>query len=1070
MVCNDVNELMSGLTFDHSEHDDPVTRDEADKGCDCPGSPDSASRASTGRSNDMNDGNNRMAEDVTHLAGVNRAEHERNDTEQRRNNALECLLVFLVALIAGLTQNFATGYPHLTLLFDSTGYQWTTDGIMHALSSPTVLTNLAGYVTSGFSEAARLSLSHSLAPMADICKTGPVLVLSLALAHSVAGKSATPIHWYISAFAMCAMVASVAPVLWLWGKHVSGKRMARICAVLAITYPGFIVNSGRILSEIAALPYCTVSLFLIYLVLHRIVRPWNKQLTSENSSTWPSLILHETSDRTGPSVTGRTADAETEQADFDHFSSALEKPKWLLRGAVVGLSAAVIMLARPPLLLLPIVLSTILFLVAALFRSLQKAQQSSYKTAASGLPIQDSGRFSSVSLVRFVSGTILGAALVLLPWAMCKHVLTGKPSISVDRYGSYNLWAGCNLSNDGWDVLPSQFVCHPEQFTKSIPDVIQEIKQEAFAAPANFADLMLRKPARLAAAPWNDFQTPSLGFSWQTQRFWHQLLLFAAMFGFASLVHAAIERKNLKWALLATITGSLITYHLINVLFITMSRYFVVAMPAVILLASWLLDQLTRQRAAKVKAQVTGLVLFPFVSTTAMLLLEPAIAGKVIEHIGTDAFRLAYPLAVLVPLAVSLAIVTRNWRSRKLVWSLGGATAICCFVSADYDARNVPAVITSDMKHSSNNRASERQVNLQTESLTRILEAGTKPGDYAWYLVLDHKDGLAPAGLKVEINGLETPANWRPLWAMMPTFRESFTYLTAFAYSASKPVEHIKQWSCIPISQDRLLEHKNHITITGGLDLRADYSFGSTCNNLSLTEFSWSKGFFADHPGEMRTMNTMSSNSKRQIAAAGDHAGMQYQAEMARLPGVRAYLLATPRTSSTKEVLGLSLPDVLTGSTAATRMRTVDITDKRLQKLQAPMVNIELSGKVRSRKGKSTASICMLEMLKVNGAPAQDFAPLAPQSIAVDKNWHRFYFSDYLPSSERKLESLRFVFAGRRWWDVLSYNINGGHDLEFSDLCLTISPEEPVSDSYRAIQLNLESDTAVSTAGGDIAQ
>ena len=923
---------------------------------------------------------------------------------------LEPCAFFLFAFLACCAQTFWSGRPYLALLFDSSGYLWVADGLLHCCNADLV-SALVSYVAGGFGEAARHDLSQKMAPMTDICKTGPVLPVIAAAAYALCGKSATAPNWSIAAALMCAVSALVAPVLWLWGRRLSGLGTARIAGLLAATYPAFLANSGRLLSEIPAISLCVASLFAFQLVIDSL-------------------------------------QAET---------SRLSRWRLIGSGLVCGLASAAIMLARPPLLPLPFILGALVPLSLYVFKAgaARENNNEAYRLQARHRRSGPKAQKLLLQISVFAVSLIVGASVLLAPWAACKLLLTGKPSLTVDRYGSYNLWAGCNLLNDGWDVLPSAYVNHPDQFKPTLAQVASEVAGQAAKYPGEFVNLLLRKPARLVSAPWNDFQVAALGLPWSAQRFWQQLLLLAALFGFLGVLKDGVARKDGKLIGFAAIAGVTIGYHLINIFFITMTRYFIVAMPLVLLLAAWTLHKLITNRVEHRLSLILSLLLFPSVSAAALLLLStPSACGWLTANLGAPVFASSLAVVVTSALSISLLLGTREFVSAKflrLPVSIGFAfVTMSCLLSWQEQSAAVKVLLPT---------AADGVVALKSAPVL----LPTQQTNY--YLIADFSGDGTGSVMPTSINGHEIRGKWSPLWARMPEFRENLTYLAAFAYSSGKKVEDFPQWSCLPVPSQMIEPKGNVIQVRNSSNRAVTADYGDVSLGLrtvSLEKFSWSKGFFADAPGEMRALNSISSPGASGGAAmpedvrnvsetvAADLA--TYSTDAALHP--RVFLLGVPQIASEVQrsaPLRFDIPAQFVGTKPDSRLRSYVVPSSDCRQAGSPLfVRLTVSGKVRTDKDRATASVCLLESIQRKGVAKEEFAPMAPQVISASSQWSEFSFDDYLPIGAQggsdKLLSLRLLLAGKPWWEVLCYNsFKGNANIEFKDLSVSMVAEEPLN-------------------------
>lgn len=911
------------------------------------------------------------------------AETQRSEPKAKRGRfgGLEAWSFFLLAFVLCYAQTFWSGAPLLTLLFDSSGYLWVADGLQQCANS-TTMQGICQYVSSGFSETARMALCHLLEPMADICKTGPVLPVITALCYALVGKSATSANWHVAGTLMCLLSAVVSPLLYLWGRRLGGPGTGRIAGLLAATYPAFLVNSGRLLSEIPALAICTAALFIASVVCESAIK---------RSRTTPSEL----------SVLGL-----------------------LGGGAIIGVCAGLIMMARPTLLLLPLILCATLPLW---YKWSLSQQDDSAETNVRGR--EPKARLKPSMVVCTVFGVICGAAVSLAPWAACKTVLTGKPSITVDRYGAYNLYAGCNVDNDGWDILPSVYVNHPDQFKKSMSDVAASVVAEAASQPGEFVDLMLRKPGRMVAAPWNDFQISCLGAPWYLQRFWQQFLLLAAFFGFISIARDGVARKDSRLLVFAGVAGTAIAYHLINALFITMNRYFVVCMPLLLLSAARLLDDVIAGRVKNREVMMLALFLFPVISTAgAIALANDGTIASITGMFSALSFPAVFSVLITSALAISFFLGGSEYtkaRFLRLPISIAmAAVTMCCLCSSRDFAAGLGTLV-------------EKKA---AEPITLVAN-NCNPGcaSMRWFVVADLSGRTADNTVSVRLNDKQIGADWTPLWSRMPAGRENLSFLAAFAYSSGKRIEDFSQWSCLEVPASAVSNQTNVIALDSSAALlRGDLNDADHGNRtMSLAKFSWSKGFFADMPGEMRILEPARFSPDRASDLERMASGVVPRAFLVGAP-----LVESDETSTTYGNREFSPPPQVVTTAFDSRLKTVELTDLQFStKDERVLVRVHVSGKVRTTKGSGDASVCVVEKVSTRGELHDELAAMAPQRIAAGPQWTSFQFDDFVPlSAGSRLESLRLLFAGRPWWEVLSYNsAKGRATLEFSDLRVTVT-------------------------------
>jgi hypothetical protein len=316
---------------------------------------------------------------------------------------------------------------------------------------------------------------------------------------------------------------------------------------IAAIYPGFIVNTGRLYSE-------TFATFLEMAAMAILIGLFFRHLTS------PELL-------------------KTSKLNV----LALKAAPYLGLGIVLVL----MQLTRSSMILF-----TYAALILVIAQSL-RGQLSNWKTALlAGITV------------------IAGMLIVLAPWFAFQKAAFDKMSPIVDRVGQYNLFIGTNTDTDG-------FLSYPYPDGRGIEKKnFATLFKEAFKkSPSRSIKLALDKPARLYKFPWNDLRVPIGPISFQAQVFLHQLIILLSFCGLclALLVDAkgaksttgAKDHSPLSKNLLSARCSLLllIALNLPYMLFITVPRYNLTAMPAFIILAAagltTLLDLLKHNQLAK---------------------------------------------------------------------------------------------------------------------------------------------------------------------------------------------------------------------------------------------------------------------------------------------------------------------------------------------------------------------------------------------------------------------------------------------------------------------------------------
>ena len=167
--------------------------------------------------------------------------------------ALEFLIVILLAFAVFCLHQFAGGAPNITLSFDSFSYLVTAGSAAHALT-PSFLSAIASYILHGFQEPDRIALLQNFSPPQELIKTGPIVPVVLSIAYGLAGKTIDTPHWQVGSVSMIACLSVATAFVWLLSRQMFGIGAARISAVMALMYPPFSINGGRILRRCRLLP------------------------------------------------------------------------------------------------------------------------------------------------------------------------------------------------------------------------------------------------------------------------------------------------------------------------------------------------------------------------------------------------------------------------------------------------------------------------------------------------------------------------------------------------------------------------------------------------------------------------------------------------------------------------------------------------------------------------------------------------------------------------------------------------------------------------------------------------
>lgn len=928
---------------------------------------------------------------------------------------IEALIVFVAATLTFYLQVFHCG-PFLSLLFDSQGYLWITQSCQQLLHRDNLADIIRYFAGACHDDVLRTAIVSHVPGILELQKSGPLLPLILLIAYGVTGKSLMMSHWNVGAMAMVLCLSSCCVGIWAFSRSLGGSVAGRIAAVLAITYGGFLANAGRILTEIPATSISVFALYSVFLYARYQERKRKEMLIQ------PDDIRKEYA----------AAQASGEFPSVEQLSEERKKNRFgrkelglaILSGGFTGM----LMLGRPTLLPWPALMCFCLLLVSSLSRNKRILHPAA------------------------IAAFLAGVCICLTPWAMTRQVLSGKPSVMIDRYGPLNLSQGMNLRTDGFDALPSPLVQHPEQFDKSMGEVVHGIVNQLTTRPAAVVDLVLRKPARLIDSPWNDFQVKTFGVPILLQRFEHQLILLAAVLGITLLLEHGRKRPDYVLLLTGLLIGVFMCFHLVSCAFISMSRYYITAMPVGIVAASYFFANLLK-RGREALIPFAAVIAAPTVSMLLYYLLVPGY-GRISDlscDMGLAPLSVCAGLLMTAVLSCGILVPAftfyRGGRSKLLLCAFSLITGFCCFITVSHQFMVSEAVI--------------KMGSVDRDKMVASINIPTGSNFNRWYLVIDANDASAHSvperdvailsGLQLQANGRDFKADWIPLLNLDRSMREESMYFAVFGYSASKRCSDFRQWIATALPTENILspgENKFVFSLTPNDKARpkifADFTdaMGNRIHTVSLRNFSWSKGFFADCPGELRLDEWPKTNNKglELFSMGGEATHLK----------PRAYLLGVlEQTPPELWVRSIDVPDQIVDTKNRMGEFAISLAPfmKDLRALSTQSLRIKVSGQLKAKGADSRASIALLENFKQGERTFDEFAPLAPQVLEAKSDWHDFSFEEItqpiramdkdgkMLATPIEMDGLRLNFLGRPWWEVLDYGVfKGKGAIEFRNL------------------------------------
>lgn len=922
----------------------------------------------------------------------------------------EFILVFLLAGLAFGVQAFCFRLPNSTLVFDALGFLNAANACLHAWT-PKIAWQTLAYVVHGFPEGERVVLLQNAGSIVELAKTGPLTPVLLALAYAFSGSAAVTAHWTVGAATMIVIHALIVTTMWLIGCQCFSPWVGRLSAVVGVFYCGFAANATRLLSEAPT-------------ALSIALAAWS-------TIAFLRIVL-------GGSA-GSIEDADV-RARPGRTKTGMKLP--LAQSAVAGCALALVVLSRSVFLLLPLLLVTIGCLLLT----------------RRSLPLADGLRLRDVS--KLLAVMLFSMAVTLLPWILCKQIITGQPSLLIERRGPWNLFVGWNVSDDGFDVLPNYCVTRPDAFPLTMQQALVKVSGGALSAPLPFIDMMLRKPARLIDSPWNDFQVSAWGLGWQWHTWWHQVLILLSACGSAQLIALALMRKRPAETVAPAVLSAVIAYHLIYCLFLCLPRYFVTAMPEVIVLAvSGLLVAYRTMPRYRLLLLVALTALTPTVNwaitalSAAQCQLLPLLAAATSVHVvawGVAAIATA-GLATWFYFARQASVI-QQCRTVSNCWCLVAVGAcLMLFLATKHCLQGLEFNLALANGHPG----------LQV----RVAAPAAVSEHNRYFLLVDFNgpraNPLQPDSVSLFINDERLNSRLLPLLELDDSQRENFVYERVFASSAGVEPASFRQWwaaeipfACVQRCANQLMDVRIEKKAgSGAAYLTADfYQPGQLNQSLSIRRFSWSKGFNCNPPGEVRMPEYYTA-----VVPPGQRTTARQQLRP------RVYLLSVDchqsaaQTGTEKQVIRLPDTTIGTGNSCRFARFVINVDNKRLlasRQVCNAGIHIRVTGSLRSPSAAGQGSIALMENLTQGTEQHCELAPLAPGSLSATSTWRTFEFDDHvalnplnshsvLPTT---LDSVCLMVCAVPWFDALQYQrFRPNAPVEFKDLQVELNAESFVN-------------------------
>lgn len=462
---------------------------------------------------------------------------------------------------------------------------------------------------------------------------------------------------------------------------------------------------------------------------------------------------------------------------------------------------------------------------------------------------------SKSSRWRDLAITLCGFALVFAPWLCVQKMAFGSASFVVDRAGQYNLFIGTNTQTGGWLSYP-----YPDGTGIQSKGLPQLVKESIAVSPSRWLRLMLDKPIRLFKMPWNDFKVQVGPLTVETQALIHQFLLLLSAIGAVLAVRTRDASGRKVW-LAPTIlyVSAVALLHLIYLLFISVPRYNLCAMPSIILFSAYAISSASqRLNSTSARLLISTVLLLGALHFDWLQILMPSLHQLGLALAATIGVKILAVCNWLFCVVLFAQTEERLSNLQKLLIATSGLIVLvfgCLPLNAHgrYLEWNAPVTSTNQIS---------RQILLDEMQAQRVLNSHS-------YLLIDAGSLKSfKTDVAVKINGVALDSPVIPLAPFVQDltafklvgrsglYLEFEDILRGLAASADKHLLDLRQWALIPLDNGALkralamgTERKLDVTLDAVTDsnvtVYGGYVKGSNRLTVpSIDRYSWEKAFY----------------------------------------------------------------------------------------------------------------------------------------------------------------------------------------------------------------------------------
>ncbi len=643
---------------------------------------------------------------------------------------------------------------------------------------------------------------------------------------------------------------------------------------------------------------------------------------------------------------------------------------------------------------------------------------------------------------RFILMWVAGLGLAIVPWVIFQSNATGKFTPFVDRSSHLNCAVGNNVLAEGWSIEP-----YPNYGGIEAESLVQIVKRSIKADATGWVELTLGKVARLAKFPWNDFRTPIGIIKFRAQVVFHQILILLAAVGCIVAVPAMrtggpTNSQNVLGRLLLV---GLIAVHFAYVGFVAMPRYFVTAMPLVVLLASAALVVFVRVFALYPKIAIHLLV----AASCLWFIARANVAGGTISMFPTLDPTLIIVASAVVKVAFLLYALDAVWR---LVYVAKVERVLATVLAFSIALFALPSLCFPLKAHG---RWYEKRVNVTAKApasqTIEVPASSLSQPERTWFLMVD-ADGLN------QLNDLQVTFNGKVLdEPIVPSlsFADLSNKYEAVGDGLQKPFEHIysalanpsgkslvdlRQWFFIPVPRDFIIE-KNVVEATpveGEPELFATYKRDVL---PSVFRSSWDKAFYGSDwergLSDTRLEDSLESWNR-------DYETLRLASQPGRSWQIRLLSIPTMQAETSVDVVQLAPSRNEWKQIGAFKPCTVTPESPQFQSIHLEPLSVGSSSLLRIRgtieAPHDALESCGVQFGVVNAKNKEVYSGWTPKNLPAKKGNSKFDIAFPVTQAETDLSELHVLLTTTKRSRIIKRPNSPKAEAKFSEITVEAAP------------------------------